>query len=300
MRDMLAASFSFPCALPGALQESRDGTVKAAFSLHDGNLAEGVFIPSGSRTTACISSQAGCPLGCRFCATGQMGFRRSLSAGEIVDQVRYLDRLSRERKGVPLSNIVYMGMGEPLLNYEAVTESIARLTSPEGMGLSPQRITLSSVGIPKMIRKLADDGARVHFALSLHAATDEKRNQIIPFNRQHPLDELTAALKYYHTTTGKRFTIEYILFRGFNDSQADARDLARFCKSFPVKVNLIEYNPVEGTGQHRPDPESTRKFAAFLESLNMVVNVRRSRGEDIDAACGQLAGKNQPQPNLSQ
>ena len=202
-----------------------------------------------------------------------------------------LNQMSLEQHKTHLANIVYMGMGEPLMNYDNVLASVDRLTATDGMGISPQRITISSVGIPKMIRQLADDNPRFHFALSLHAATNEKRDKIIPLNRHHPVEKLTEALKYYQKKTGKRFTIEYILFRNFNDAISDAKDLALFCKSFPVKINLIEYNPVDNTGMGKPDPEQVKKFAAFLESRNLVVNIRKSRGEDIDAACGQLAAK---------
>jgi 23S rRNA (adenine2503-C2)-methyltransferase len=215
-----------------------------------------------------------------------MGFSRNLTAGEIFDQVTFLASL-----GHTLTNIVYMGMGEPFLNYESVLNSVEKLTSPEGLGMSPQRITLSSIGIPKMIRRMADDHPKYHFALSLHAATDEKRSRIIPFNLNHPLGEVSDSLRYYHQVTGKRFTIEYILFGDFNDTTEDAKSLARFCKSFPVKINLIEYNPVHDTGLMVPDPLRTKNFMDFLESKNMVVNLRRSRGRDIDAACGQLAAK---------
>jgi len=291
LRALLESNFIFPCATPVKEQVSRDGTVKTIFGLHDDIPVEGVLIPSSGRTTACISSQAGCALGCTFCATGQLGFTRNLSAGEIFDQVMTLNQMSVAQHKTNLSNIVYMGMGEPLMNYDNVLSSIDRLTATDGMGISPQRITVSSVGIPKMIRQLADDNTRFHFALSLHAATNEKRNAIIPMNRHHPIEKLTEALKYYQNKTGKRFTIEYILFRNFNDSVADAKDLALFCKSFPVKINLIEYNPVDNTGMGKPDPEQVKKFAGFLETRNLVVNLRKSRGADIDAACGQLAVK---------
>jgi 23S rRNA (adenine2503-C2)-methyltransferase len=297
LRSLLESSFNFPVANPVSEQVSHDGTIKVLFSLHDDLKVEGVLIPSSGRTTACISSQAGCALECKFCATGQLGFMRNLSAGEIFDQVMTLDQMSVARHENHLSNIVFMGMGEPLMNYDNVLLSIERLTSTEGMGISPQRITVSSVGIPKLIRQLADDGAKFHFALSLHAATNEKRNSIIPLNRHHPVEKLTEALKYYHAKSGKRFTIEYILFRDFNDGISDAKDLALFCKSFPVKINLIEYNPVDNTGMGKPDPDKVKKFAAFLESKNLVVNIRKSRGEDIDAACGQLAGKSQKNEN---
>ena len=299
-RQLLQRNFLFQTAIPETRQNSTDGTVKTVFRLHDGLMVEGVLIPSGDRATVCISSQVGCALGCKFCATGHLGFKRNLTVGEIFDQVAGMsDARSGMRdtgSGIPhpvsrISNLVYMGMGEPFLNYDNVVGSIEKITSSEGLGMSPQRITVSSVGIPKMIKKMADNDPKYHFAISLHAATDAKRDQIIPFNLKHPLSDLTEALKYYHKKTGKRFTIEYILFGNFNDSIADAKDLALFCKSFPVKINIIEYNPVKGSGFAKSDPDKTRAFIDFLESRNLVINVRQSRGKDIDAACGQLAGK---------
>ncbi|MCX6245148.1 MAG: 23S rRNA (adenine(2503)-C(2))-methyltransferase RlmN [Bacteroidetes bacterium] len=291
-RTLLEENFHFSVLQPAGESVSSDGTVKSIFKLPDGALVESVLIPADSRTTACISSQAGCALACRFCATGMLGFTRNLTFTEIFDQVVILNQQSERFHGKPLSNIVYMGMGEPLMNYEAVIRSIEKITSAKALGMSPQRITVSSVGIPKMIRKMADDNVKFHFALSLHAATNEKRDQIIPLNKKHPLQELTEALKYYHEKTGKRFTIEYILFRNFNDSLEDAKSLALFCKSFPVKINLIGYNPVENSGFGQSDPEKVRTFKEFLESRNMIVNTRKSRGKDIDAACGQLALRN--------
>ncbi|MEI6681252.1 MAG: 23S rRNA (adenine(2503)-C(2))-methyltransferase RlmN [Bacteroidota bacterium] len=299
-RKLLLDNFSFNRAEPEIRQKSSDGTVKTRFRLHDGLLVEGVLIPSGERSTVCISSQVGCALGCKFCATGQLGFTRNLTTGEILDQVT--GTFSKEIPGslsgeedAPItdsvSNIVFMGMGEPYLNYENVLNAIEKITSPEGLGMSPQRITVSSVGIPKMIRKMAEDDPKYHFALSLHAPTDAKRDQVIPFNLKHPLREVSDALKYYVEKTGKRFTIEYILFGNFNDSVEDARDLALFCRSFPVKVNIIEYNPVQNSGFTRSNPARTKAFVGFLEKRNMIVNVRLSKGKDIDAACGQLAGK---------
>lgn len=290
IRGHLETRYAFRSAGIERLQESRDGTVKVLFSLHDGLRVEGVLIPASGRTTACISSQAGCALGCTFCATGKMGFTRNLTRGEIFDQVFLLNMQSMEKHKVPLSNIVFMGMGEPLMNYREVSASVDRLTSPDGQGISPQRITISSVGIPKMIRQMAEDGLKTAFALSLHAATNAKRDQIIPANKRFPLEELTAALQFYHLKTKKRFTIEYILFRNFNDSVADAGELAKFCKSFPVKINLIEYNDAGGSGFSRSEEARTKAFAAFLERKNLVVSIRKSRGRDIDAACGQLAG----------
>ncbi|MEI7663752.1 MAG: 23S rRNA (adenine(2503)-C(2))-methyltransferase RlmN [Bacteroidota bacterium] len=299
-RQLLQDHYTFHTAVPETRQQSSDGTVKTSFRLHDGLLVEGVLIPSGDRATVCISSQVGCALGCKFCATGQLGFTRNLTHGEILDQVagarfELPGKIKSGRDALPvrdsLSNIVFMGMGEPMLNYENVTAAIAKITAPDGLGMSPQRITVSSVGIPRMIKKMADDDPRFHFALSLHAATDAKRDKIIPFNLKHPLAEVSDALKYYHQKTGKRFTIEYILFGNFNDSVDDARELALFCRSFPVKINIIEYNPVLNSGFAKSTPAKTRAFVESLESRNMVVNVRLSRGKDIDAACGQLAGK---------
>ena len=261
-------------------------------------IVEGVLIPGDERFTACISSQVGCSLDCKFCATGKLGFTRNLKYGEIFDQVVYLSKLatgsqspSHELQSRALSNIVFMGMGEPFLNYENLVKTIEKITREEGLGMSPQRITVSSIGIPKMIRQMADDDPKYHFAISLHAATDLKRNQIIPFNLKHPLESIIDALKYYHTQTNKRFTIEYILFGNFNDSLADAKDLALFCKNFPVKINIIEYNPVHETGFRQSDPIKVKAFVDFLEKRNLVVNIRKSRGKDIEAACGQLAAK---------
>jgi len=290
-RRLLEDNFCFPVLQEDRESVSHDGTVKSIFRLADDALVESVLIIADGRTTACISSQVGCALACRFCATGMLGFKRNLKFTEIFDQVVLLNRQSEKHHGKPLSNIVYMGMGEPLMNYQEVIQSIDKITSVEALGMSPQRITVSSVGIPKMIHQMADDDVKVHFALSLHAATNEKRDQIIPLNKKHPLQDLTESLKYYHEKTGKRFTIEYILFRNFNDGLDDAKSLALFCKSFPVKINLIEYNPVENSGFAQSDPEKTRAFKDFLEGRNLIVNTRKSRGKDIDAACGQLALK---------
>jgi len=293
-RKLLADHFSFPAAIPEIRRHSSDGTVKTGFRLYDGLMVEGVLIPSGSRATACISSQVGCAIGCAFCATGQIGFYRNLTAGEIFDQVTGIDPTpgpSPQREGRKLSNIVFMGMGEPLLNYSNVMAAITKITSHDGLGMSPQRITVSSIGIPKMIRTMADDDPKFHFALSLHAATDAKRNRIIPFNLRHPLPELAESLKYYHKKTGRRFTVEYILFGGFNDTLTDAKELALFCRNFPVKVNIIAYNPVAGAGYKESSAAAKKAFVEYLEGRNMVVNVRLSRGTDIEAACGQLAGK---------
>jgi len=290
-REKLQQKFTFHIATIRKTLTSSDGTVKNIFHLHDGLMVEGVLIPSDRRTTACISCQAGCPLDCSFCATGKLGFKRNLTFPEIYDQVVLLNKQSKELFGSSINNIVYMGMGEPLLNYDHVLQSVEMITSETGLGFSPQRITVSSVGIPKMIMKMADDNVRFHFALSLHAADNVKRNRIIPSNKKFPVEELTDALKYYHEKTKKRFTIEYILFNEFNDSIQDARDLAGFCKSFPVKINLIEYNSTQDSFFQKSSSAKLIAFKEFLEKKNLIVNTRKSRGEDIAAACGQLALK---------
>jgi 23S rRNA (adenine2503-C2)-methyltransferase len=273
-------------------QVSSDKTIKCAFKLHDSNVVEGVLIPTTSRMTACISSQVGCSLTCAFCATGKLKRMRNLEASEIYDQVVALRDQAENTYNIPLSNIVYMGMGEPLLNYKNILASVEKITSPEGLGMSPQRITVSTAGIAKMIMKLGDDGVKFNLALSLHAANDEKRNKIMPINEQNSLDALAEALRYFYDKTGTRVTYEYIIFRNFNDELQDARELAEFCKHVPCKVNIIEYNPIDDGEYQQADAHKVDAFARFLESKNIVVNVRRSRGKDIDAACGQLANKN--------
>ncbi|RLD23692.1 MAG: 23S rRNA (adenine(2503)-C(2))-methyltransferase RlmN [Bacteroidetes bacterium] len=292
LRDALAESFVIHKLTVDDAQKSSDGTLKSAFRLYDGNVVEGVLIPTKHRTTACISTQVGCSLSCAFCATGKMGRIRNLSADEIYDQVVEITKQSKKEYQSTLSNIVYMGMGEPLLNYSETLRSIEMITSKEGLAMSPKRITVSTAGIAKMIRKLGDDDVKFNLAISLHAATDVKRSEIMEINNENSLSSLSEALVYFHDKTGSRITFEYILFHDFNDSLDDAASLARFCRAFPVKINLIEYNPVEGVEFKKTLPERTDAFARFLEDKNMIVNVRRSRGKDIDAACGQLANKN--------
>jgi len=290
-RAMLNDHFILDPIAVNTTQKSSDGTIKLSFRLHDGHIIEGVLIPTGTRTTACISSQVGCNLACKFCATGMIRYVRNLNFDEIFDQVAVINELSFTETGKPLSNIVYMGMGEPLLNYHNVLRSADRITDPEGYGMSPQRITVSTVGIAPMIRQLGKDKVRFNLALSLHSAINEKRNQIIPYNLRNSLDDLVEAVRYFYEQTRTRITIEYIMLREFNDTQADAKALADFCRNFPVKVNLIQYNPVENSPYRDSGKERTQEFKSYLERLNMVVNIRRSRGKDIDAACGQLANK---------
>ena len=280
--------------LPVEVQEaqiSQDRTIKSMFRLHDGHLVEGVLIPAKNRMTACISSQVGCSLSCKFCATGYMERKRNLNAPEIYDQVVRIAQQAEQHYNQPLTNIVYMGMGEPLLNYANVLQSVAHITSPQGLGMSPRRITVSTAGIAKMIKKLGDDDVKFNLALSLHAANDRKRNQIMPINESNSLEALREALQYFYQKTGTRITFEYIVFYNFNDTLEDARELWEFTKQVPSKVNIIEYNPIHEANFKNTEDDRLDQFAAFLESKGVVVNVRRSRGKDIDAACGQLAIK---------
>ncbi|MBX7051040.1 MAG: 23S rRNA (adenine(2503)-C(2))-methyltransferase RlmN [Flavobacteriales bacterium] len=291
-RKLLADHFDLHKIKLSDQQISGDKTIKCAFEVEPGKIVEGVLIPTTSRMTACISSQVGCSLACKFCATGRLKMMRNLTAGEIYDQVVYLKNEAETRYNIPLSNIVYMGMGEPLLNYKNVMSSVEKITSPDGLGMSPQRITVSTAGVAKMIMKLGDDQAKFNLALSLHAANDEKRNKIMDINESNHLESLAHALSYFYQKTGSRVTFEYIIFKDFNDSIKDAHELANYCKRLPVKINIIEYNPIDDGEYQQASPERVDAFAKFLESKNLIVNVRRSRGKDIDAACGQLANKN--------
>ena len=274
-------------------QFSADGTIKNSFSLYDENLIEGVLIPTPERMTACVSSQVGCSLTCKFCATGYMDRKRNLNADEIFDQVVLISRQAEENYQLPLSNIVYMGMGEPLLNYANVLKSIERITAEDGLNMSYKRITVSTAGIAKMIKKLGDDGVKFNLALSLHAANDQKRNEIMPINEQNSLKALAEALKYYYAKTKNPVTYEYIVFNDFNDEISDAEELARFCKHVPCKVNIIEYNPISFAAFQNAAIDKIEVFAEYLRNKGIITNIRRSRGKDIDAACGQLAVKKQ-------
>lgn len=272
---------------------SEDGTVKCAIKLHDGNVVEAVLIPAGDRMTACISSQVGCSLNCAFCATGKLKRMRNLEPDEIFDQVVAIKAMAKKYFNQPLTNIVFMGMGEPLLNYRHVMTSIDRITNDIGLGMASRRITVSTAGIDKMIRKLAEEKVKFRLALSLHAANDEKRSQIMPINDQNKLDSLVEAISLFHENTRNRITFEYIIFKDFNDSLKDAQELVNFCRKVPGRVNIIEYNPIGDEKFHQADPDKVDLFAAHLEKNGVVVNIRRSRGKDIDAACGQLANKNE-------
>lgn len=291
LRRKLADQFSISAIKEDLIQHSRDGTIKIRFRLHDDQKIEGVLIPDKQRVTACVSSQVGCSLTCKFCATGMMGHIRNLEAAEIFDQVILLNKQSIARLGRPITNIVFMGMGEPLLNYRNVMLAIEKITSPEGLSMAPKRITLSTAGIAKMIRRLADDGARFNLALSLHAANDTKRNMIMPINETNRLDALVEALSYFKQKTHSEITFEYILFEGFNDTLQDALEVVALCKRVPAKVNIIEYNKVAGVGFKKTEVTTRDTFQKYLTRHGIIARIRRSRGKDIDAACGQLANK---------
>ena len=292
LRQKLSEEFTFHTIKPDVVQKSNDGTVKIGFRLHDGNLVEGVLIPTAKRMTACVSSQVGCSLSCTFCATGYLKRQRNLKHYEVFDQVAIIDDIARKQFDIPLSNIVFMGMGEPLLNYKEVLDGINHITHPDQMGMSPSRITLSTAGITKMILKMADDGVRFNLALYLHAATNEKRSKIMPINDSNSLEDLVEALNYFYDETGSRITLEYCVINEVNDHPEDAQELADFARQITCKINLIEYNPIEKADYLGSSGNRIDAFAKQLEKRRLIVNVRRSRGKDIDAACGQLANKN--------
>ena len=291
LRENLKNHFLINAVKINSSQFSRDKTIKNTFKLYDTHLIEGVLIPTTERMTACVSSQVGCSLTCKFCATGYMERKRNLNADEIYDQVVLINNQAIEHYGIPLSNIVYMGMGEPLLNYANVLKSIDRITAEDGLNMASKRITVSTAGIAKMIKKLGDDEVKFNLALSLHAANDAKRNEIMPINEQNSLQALAEALKYYYAKTKNPVTYEYIIFDGVNDSLTDAMDLAKFCKHVPCKVNIIEYNPISFADFTNADVDKTDIFANYLKKHGINTHLRRSRGKDIDAACGQLAVK---------
>lgn len=290
-REMLSQNFVINHIEVDEMQRSSDGTIKNAVKLHDGFTVESVLIPTFSRTTACVSSQVGCSLDCKFCATAKLKRMRNLNPDEIYDQVVAIDKESRIYNNMPLSNIVYMGMGEPLMNYKNVIQSIEKITSPEGLGMSPKRITVSTSGVPKMIKKMADDEVKFNLAVSLHSAIDEVRTQIMPFNATFPLSALKESLIYWYEKTGKKVTYEYLIWKDINDKQKDITALVEFCKVIPCKVNIIEYNPIDDGIFQQAESRITDNYKDALERNGITVTVRRSRGKDIDAACGQLANK---------
>ena len=291
MRDLFTVHFVINSVKIHKAERSIDGTIKYSMKLHDNQLVEGVLIPSKKRITACISSQVGCSLDCAFCATGTLKLERNLTAAEIYDQVFILNEESISSFGKSLSNIVYMGMGEPLLNYNNLLESIGLITTEKGMGMSPKRITVSTAGIAKMVKKLGDDMVKFNLAISLHSANDEKRSSLMILNDSVPLQELRDAIRYFYDKTDSRITYEYILFKEVNDSVEDAKELAKFCKVSPCKINLIQYNKVDGMDYAKSSNKNTETFISYLEEKHLIVNLRKSKGKDINAACGQLVNK---------
>lgn len=292
LREKLAADFTLPGLKVDTIQHSEDGTYKTRFKTHDGHFVEGVLIPTTSRFTACVSSQIGCSLSCKFCATGYMERKRNLDFDEIFDQVVLVNNQCEKENGKKLSNIVFMGMGEPLLNYKNVLKAIEKITSPEGLGMSPRRITVSTAGVAKGIRQLGDDKVKFKLALSLHAANDLKRHEIMPINDSNNIQSLIDALNYFYKQTGNEITFEYILFNNFNDSLKDADELIKLYRQVPADlINIIEYNPIALAKFEKPAEDKVLAFMEYLGKHRVNARLRRSRGKDIDAACGQLANK---------
>lgn len=292
LRTKLEEKFSFPSLSMDTTQHSEDGTIKSRFKTFDGHKVEGVLIPTEERLTACVSSQIGCSLSCKFCATGYLDRKRNLNFDEIYDEVVLINHQAMAMREQKLTNIVFMGMGEPLLNYKHVLKAIERITAPDGLAMSPRRITVSTAGVAKMIKQLGDDQVKFKLALSLHAANDRKRNEIMPINETNDLSSLIDALNYFHKKTKNEITLEYILFDGFNDSPEDAAELIKVYRQVPADlVNIIEYNPIDFARFKKPTEEKTMAFMQILEKNRVNARLRRSRGKDIDAACGQLANK---------
>jgi len=277
----------FDCSNPHIVKESRsvDGTVKLLIGLADDKMVESVLIPRDERITVCISSQVGCALDCAFCATATLGLLRNLDASEIVAQVLYARAVAAPE---PLTNFVFMGMGEPLANYERLVRAIEIMTARWGLGISPRRITVSTVGLVPQLERLVRETS-VHVAVSLNAARDELRDRLMPVNRRWPLAELIGACKRLDLPRRKRVTFEYVLLDGVNDTMRDADDLIRLCRGIPVKINLIPFNPYSGAAFRRPSDERVQAFQERLLGASVHATVRKSRGRDIEAACGQLA-----------
>lgn len=292
-REMLKNNFSINHVKVDLMQHSTDGTIKNAVKLHDGKIVESVLIPTTKRITACVSSQVGCSLDCNFCATARLKRMRNLNPDEIYDQVVAIKEEAETYFNRPLTNIVFMGMGEPLLNYANVVDAIDKITSPEGLGMAPRRITLSTVGIPKMIRKMADDEVKFNLAISLHSAINETRSRLMPINDVNPLEDLADSLRYWYQKTKRKVTYEYVIWEGINDDEAHAKALAKFCKIIPSKVNIIQYNPIDEEEFRQAKQEAVDMYIRILEGHGIIAKVRKSRGQDIDAACGQLANKNE-------
>jgi len=297
-KELLSNNWKFSCLNADNVQTATDGTTKTAWKLFDGYSIESVLIPmNNNKFTVCVSCQAGCKLACKFCATGQLGYIRDLSVGEIFEQIAAAKK-EAEKRDASLSNIVFMGMGEPMLNLDNLLKTIEHITAEDGLKMSPYRITVSTAGIPDGIRRLADLNVRFNLAVSLHSANNRTRSSLMPINNKYPLEELAESLVYYVEKTGNRPTFEYLLIKNINDSLEDAKELALYCRQFPIKINIIEYNNVEDSDFRRSPDKNRKEFVKYLEDCNMVVNLRISKGRDIDAACGQLANKNQNNLNV--
>lgn len=291
LRDVLEKEFVINHIKIDDIQKSNDGTIKNAVKLFDNLLVESVLIPVKNRTTACISSQVGCSLDCEFCATSRLKRMRNLNPDEIFDQASTINLQSKLYYNRPISNIVFMGMGEPLLNYKNLILGIEKITSKDGLGMSPKRITVSTSGISKLIIKMADNDAKFNLAVSLHSAIEQTRNKIMPFSKKFPLDELLDAVKYWNKKTGKIVTYEYIVWKDINDDMQHINALVQYCKSSPSKVNLIQYNKTDNPFFVAADDKIINNYISELEKNRIPVTIRKSRGKDIDAACGQLANK---------
>ena len=292
-RELLKTHFAINHIRVDLMQHSSDGTIKNAVKLFDDKIVESVLIPTTKRITACISSQVGCSLDCNFCATARLKRMRNLNSDEIYDQVVAIKDEAERYFQRPLTNIVFMGMGEPLLNYANVIDAIDKITSPEGLGMAPRRITLSTVGIPKMIRKMAEDEVKFNLAISLHSAINETRSRLMPINEVNPLEDLAESLSFWYARTKRKVTYEYVIWEGINDDERHAKALAKFCKIIPSKVNLIQYNPIDEGEFRQASQEAVDMYVRVLEGQGIIAKVRKSRGQDIDAACGQLANKNE-------
>jgi len=290
-RELLKAHFTINFIKVDHMQQSSDGTIKNAVTLHDGLVVESVLIPTEKRITACVSSQVGCSLACKFCATARLKRQRNLNADEIYDQVVAIKQQCELFFGRPLTNIVFMGMGEPLLNYANVVQAIEKITSPQGLNMASKRLTVSTVGIAKMIMKMADDQVKFNLAVSLHSALNHVRSSIMPINDTNSLEELADALRYWYQKTKKKVTYEYVVWKGINDSREHAEALLKFAKVIPCKVNLIEYNPIDDGEFQQASEASLAMYMDLLERNGITTRIRKSRGKDIDAACGQLANK---------
>ncbi len=291
LREQLSEHFEINHVEVDQMQRSEDGTIKNAVKLHDGLIVESVLIPTEKRITACVSSQVGCSLDCDFCATAGLKRMRNLNPDEIYDQVVAIKNQGDEYFGRPLTNIVMMGMGEPLLNYKNVIAALEKVTSEEGLGMAARRITLSTVGIPKLIKRMANDGVRFNLAVSLHSAIQSTRERIMPLASKNHLDELLESLQHWYQVTKRKVTFEFVVWRGVNDTDEEIEALVSFVKKVPSKVNIIQYNPIDNGDYTQAPQERVDAYIQALNNVGVVAKVRQSRGQDIDAACGQLANK---------